>query len=52
MMAKLGKNAHGVQLIAMHKELSNCQTTVLFRLVLEKEKMTTLVTGSGLDLVF
>ena len=41
-----------VQPIAINKELQNCETTVLFRLVLGKEKLTTLITSSELYLDF
>ena len=34
-----------VQLIAINKELSNCEATVYLRLVLGKEKLKTLVTS-------
>ena len=41
-----------VQLIATNKELSNCLTTGLLHLVLEKEKLKTVVTSSELYLAF
>ena len=48
----IGGKCTCVQLIAINKEWSNCKITVLFRLVLGKEKLTILVTSSELYLVF
>ena len=45
MMAELGGECTGVQLIAMNKELSNCKLTVLFRLVLGNEYLEILETS-------
>ena len=47
----IGEKFTCVQLFAMNKGLLNCSPTVLFRLVLGKEKLKTLVTSSELYLV-
>ena len=48
----IGGKCTCVQLIARNQEWSNCKTTVLFRLVLGKEKLKNLVTISELYLLF
>ena len=48
----IGGKCTCVQLIAINKYLSNYQATVLFRLVLGKEKLKTSVISSELYLVF
>ena len=44
----IGGKCTCVQTTAMHKELLNCKTTVLYRLVLGKEQLKNLVTTSEL----